>query len=60
MITFLLCFIIIILLTNTIITHIEIKRMLKLLNDENPDEFKEKIKEFKKEYRTFIKRWGKF
>ena len=60
MITFLLCFIIIILLTNTIITHIEIKRMLKLLNDENPDEFKEKIKEFKNEYRTFIKRWGKF
>ncbi len=60
MITFLLCFIIIILLTNTIITHIEIKRMLKLLNDENPDEFKEKFQEFKKEYRTFIKRWGKF
>ena len=60
MITFLLCFIIIILLTNTIITHIEIKRMLKLLNDENPDEFKEKFQEFKNEYRTFIKRWGKF
>ena len=60
MITFLLCLIIIILLTNTIITHIEIKRMLKLLNDENPDEFKEKFQEFKKEYRTFIKRWGKF
>lgn len=60
MITFLLCLIIIILLTNTIITHIEIKRMLKLLNDENPDEFKQKFQQFKNEYRTFIKRWGKF
>lgn len=60
MITFLLCLIIFILLTNTIITHIEIKRMLKLLNDENPDEFKQKFQQFKNEYRTFIRRWGKF
>lgn len=60
MITFLLCLIIIILLTNTIITHIEIKRILKLLNDENPDEFKQKFQQFKNEYKSFIKRWGKF
>jgi len=33
---------------------------MKILNNENPNEFRDKAKKFKKEYKSFIKRWGKF
>jgi hypothetical protein len=34
--------------------------LIKELNGENPDEFKENVQKFKKEYKSMIKRWGKF
>jgi len=34
--------------------------MIKELDGENPNEFKEKLKKFHKEYKSMIKRWGKF
>ena len=60
MIVYILSLIILVLLVNTIITNIQVRKILKILNDENPDEFKEKIQEFKNEYKSFVKRWGKF
>ena len=60
MTVYILSFIILILLINTIVTNIQVRRIIKILNDENPDEFKEKIQEFKNEYKSFVKRWGKF
>ena len=60
MMVYILSFIILILLINTIITNIQVRKIIKILNDENPDEFKEKIQEFKSEYKSFVKRWGKF
>lgn len=60
MMVYILSFIILILLINTIITNIQVRKIIKILNDENPDEFKEKIQEFKNEYKSFVKRWGKF
>jgi len=60
MTVYVLSFIILILLINTIVTNIQVRRIIKILNDENPDEFKEKIQEFKNEYKSFVKRWGKF
>ena len=33
---------------------------MKVLNNENPNELRDKVKEFKKEYKSLIKRWGKF
>ena len=55
-----LIFIIVLLLINTLITNIQVKKIMKILNDENPNEFRDKIKKFQKEYKSFIKRWGKF
>ena len=60
MTVYILSFIILILLINTVVTNIQVRRIIKILNDENPDEFKEKIQEFKNEYKSFVKRWGKF
>ncbi|MBA94940.1 MAG: hypothetical protein CMP21_04180 [Rickettsiales bacterium] len=55
-----LIFIIILLLINTLITNIQVKKIMKILNNENPNELRDKAKKFKKEYKSFIKRWGKF
>ena len=55
-----LIFIIILLLINTLITNIQVRKIMKVLNDENPNEFRDKIKKFQKEYKSLIKRWGKF
>ena len=55
-----LIFIIILLLINTIITNIQVRKLIKELNGENPNEFRDKIKKFQKEYKSLIKRWGKF
>ena len=55
-----LIFIIIVLLINTLITNIQVRKIMKVLNDENPNEFRDKIKKFPKEYKSLIKRWGKF
>ncbi len=60
MLTSFLIFIIILLLINTLITNIQVKKIMKILNNENPNEFRDKAKKFKKEYKSFIKRWGKF
>ncbi len=55
-----LIFIIILLLINTFLTNIQVRRLIKELNGENPDEFRDKIKKFQREYKSLIKRWGKF
>jgi len=34
--------------------------MITELEGGNPNEFKEKLKKFHKEYKSMIKRWGKF
>ena len=60
MITSILIFIIVILLINTFVTNIQVRRLIKELNGENPDEFKENVQKFKKEYKSMIKRWAKF
>ena len=49
MITSILIFIIILLLINTLITNIQLRKLIKELEGENPNEFKDKIEEFKKE-----------
>ena len=36
------------------------KKPTQILNNENPNELRDKVKEFKKEYKSLIKRWGKF
>jgi lantibiotic modifying enzyme len=60
MLTSFLIFIIILLLINTLITNIQVRKLIKELNGENPNEFRDNAKKFKKEYKSFIKRWGKF
>jgi len=60
MLTSFLIFIIILLLINTLITNIQVRKLIKELNGENPNELRDKAKKFKKEYKSFIKRWGKF
>ena len=60
MLTSFLIFIIILLLINTLITNIQVRKIMKILNNENPNELRDKVKEFKKEYKSMIKRWGKF
>ena len=60
MINFLLCLIIIILLINTLITNITIRKIIKDLENPQQKQKPNKIKQKIDEYRTFIKRWGKF
>lgn len=60
MITTILILIIIVLLINTAITNIQLRKLIKELEGGNPNEFRDKVKEFKKEYKSMIKRWGRF
>ena len=60
MITSILIFIIVILLINTLITNIQLRKLITELEGGNPNELRDKVKEFKKEYKSMIKRWGKF
>ena len=55
-----LIFIIVLLLINTLVTNIQVRKLIKELNGENPNEFRDNIKKFQKEYKSLIKRWGKF
>jgi len=52
--------IIILLLINTLITNIQLRKLITELEGGNPNELRDKVKEFKKEYKSMIKRWGKF
>jgi len=60
MIISILIFIIILLLINTLITNIQLRKLIKELEGGNPNEFRDKVKKFQKEYKSMIKRWGKF
>jgi len=60
MITTILIFIIIVLLINTLVTNIQLRKLITELEGGNPNEFRDKVKKFQKEYKSMIKRWGKF
>ena len=55
-----LIFIIIVLLINTLITNIQLRKLITELEGGNPNEFRDKVKKFQQEYKSLIKRWGKF